>query len=200
MNLTLLVPSEPTESFAAVFTNNACCGAPVDIGRRVARASAAAAEAGTPRPALGAVVINNRISNVRPPGGGVGDALAVCEAAAAALGLPSTSKSGGEVSVLPSSTGVIGWRLPVAEMVNAVSDPACFDWTTTSALPAAESIMTTDTFPKVRTATAALPGGGRLVGIAKGAGMVEPNMATMLVFLMTDLKACPPLSSKCVSL
>ena len=54
-----------------------------------------------------------------------------------------------------------------------------------SVLPAAKGIMTTDTFPKVRSQT--LNGGGRIVGIAKGAGMVEPNMATMLAYILTDI-------------
>ena len=56
-----------------------------------------------------------------------------------------------------------------------------------SVLPAAQGIMTTDLYPKVRRATVGGPGGGTVVGIAKGAGMIEPNLATMLVYLLTDV-------------
>ena len=89
--------------------------------------------------------------------------------------------------VLPSSTGVIGWRLPVDEMVAAL--PALEDLSTSPALEAAKGIMTTDRYPKL--AARELANGARLVGIAKGAGMIEPNMATMLCFLMTDAKLSP---------
>ena len=89
--------------------------------------------------------------------------------------------------VLPSSTGVIGWRLPVDEMVAAL--PALEDLSSSPALEAAKGIMTTDRYPKL--AARELANGARLVGIAKGAGMIEPNMATMLCFLMTDAKLSP---------
>lgn len=78
----------------------------------------------------------------------------------------------------------IGWRLPVAEMVEAL--PSAKDLSASSnAVNAAQGIMTTDRYPKL--CARSLPNGGRLVGIAKGAGMIEPNMATMLCFLMTDV-------------
>ncbi len=100
----------------------------------------------------------------------------LCAEAARALGL-----AAGEL--LPSSTGVIGWRLPVDAMAAALPR-AVEALQRESVLPAAEAIMTTDLYPKVRRAE--LPGGASIVGIAKGAGMVEPNMATMLVYLLTD--------------
>ena len=165
MTLALLALDRPTADFAAVFTRNAFPGAPVLIGRRRLA-----------EPALGAVVVNNKISNVCAPAG-VEDAEAVCAAAARRLGCR-------PAEVLPSSTGVIGWRLPVDAMVAALP-AAVAALTADSALPAAEGIVTTDRYPKVRGATLA---GGRLVGIAKGAGMIEPNLATMLVFLLTDLR------------
>ena len=93
-------------------------------------------------------------------GDGVGASEAVCAAAAAALELP-----GGAESVLPCSTGVIGWGLPVAQMVDALPGVAA-GLQGGSALPAARAIMTTDRYPKVRAAAAC---GGRLVGFAKGA-------------------------------
>ncbi|KAG8461642.1 hypothetical protein KFE25_001260 [Diacronema lutheri] len=169
MNMTLVVLDEPTESFAAVFTRNAFPGAPVLVGkRRMAER------------AVQAVVVNNKISNVcaGSPDGPVADSERVCAALAAELGL-----AGGAELVVPCSTGVIGWRLPVAQMCAAV--PALVGARQReSALPAARGIMTTDAYPKMRAADAC---GGRIVAFAKGAGMIEPNMATMLAYVLTDV-------------
>lgn len=165
MTLTLIALDEPTADFAAVFTKNAFPGAPVIVGRkRLAE------------PRLGAILINNKISNVCAPGG-VEASEAVCAAAAGLLGLAPTE-------VLPCSTGVIGWGLPVDAMIPAL--PKAKDALSSAAgiLPAAEGIVTTDLYPKIRRADLA---GGSIVGIAKGAGMIEPNLATMLVYVLTDL-------------
>ncbi|GAO03330.1 bifunctional ornithine acetyltransferase/N-acetylglutamate synthase [Anaeromyxobacter sp. PSR-1] len=164
MRLTLIALDRPTPAFAAKFTRNAFPGAPVLVGRR--RLDGAA---------LGAVVINNKVANVCAPGG-VEAAERVCAEAARLLGLAPEE-------VLPSSTGVIGWRLPVDRMVEALPAAAAA-LQGASALPGAEAIMTTDLYPKLRRAEV---GGGSIVGFAKGAGMVEPNLATMLVYLLTDL-------------
>jgi glutamate N-acetyltransferase/amino-acid N-acetyltransferase len=164
MNLTLLALEKPTASFAAKFTRNAFPGAPVIVGRRRLDA-----------PALGAIVVNTKVSNVCAPGG-VEAAERICAEAAKALGLAPEQ-------VLPSSTGVIGWRLPVDAMI-AARPAAAGALQSRSALAAAEGIMTTDLYPKIRRAEV---GDGSIVGIAKGAGMIEPNLATMLVFLLTDL-------------
>jgi glutamate N-acetyltransferase/amino-acid N-acetyltransferase len=89
-------------------------------------------------------------------------------------------------AVLPSSTGIIGWRLPTAALIEGAV-PAAIDSLKTNnldAVDAARAIMTTDRFPKLRSAK--LSNGASIVGIAKGAGMIEPNMATMLSFIMTD--------------
>ena len=167
MTLTLLALDKPTPSFAAMFTTNAFPGAPVLVGRaRVASA-----------PALQAVVINNKISNVCAPGG-VEASEALCAGAAAHLGLASPQL------VFPSSTGGSGWGLPVPDMLGALPGAAAA-LQGASIIPAARGICTTDLYPKVRART--LPGGGRLVGIAKGAGMVEPGLATMLVYILTDV-------------
>ena len=164
MTLTLIALDRSTPDFAAVFTRNAVAGAPVLIGRR--RLS---------EPALRAVVVNNKISNVGAP-----DGLAIAERLCATVAGSLGAKPG---EVLPSSTGVIGWQLPIDAMVAAV--PAAVQaLSAESVLPAAEGIMTTDLYPKVRRAEV---GGGSIVGIAKGAGMIEPNCATMLVYLLTDL-------------
>jgi glutamate N-acetyltransferase/amino-acid N-acetyltransferase len=164
MTVTLIALDKPTADFAAMFTKNAFPGAPVIVGRkRLAE------------PKLGAIIVNNKISNVCAPGG-VETAEKLCAAAAAALGLKPTE-------VLPSSTGVIGWRLPADQIIKALPQ-AVASLKPGSILPAAEGIVTTDLFPKIRRADLA---GGSIVGIAKGAGMIEPNMATMLVYILTDL-------------
>ena len=164
MTLTLIALDRPTPDFAALFTRNALPGAPVVIGRRRLDA-----------PALGAVIVNNKVSNVCAPGG-VEASERICAETARQLGL-----AAGEI--LPSSTGVIGWGLPVDAMVAALP-AAVTALARDSILPAAEGIVTTDLYPKIRCAEL---GGGRIVGIAKGAGMIEPNLATMLVYLLTDL-------------
>jgi glutamate N-acetyltransferase/amino-acid N-acetyltransferase len=164
MSLALVALDEPTPSFAAKFTRNAFPGAPVLIGR-----------ARLQGPRLAALVVNNKVSNVCAPGG-VEAAERVVAEAARLLGVEP-----GEA--LPSSTGVIGWRLPVERMVQALPH-AVSELQGRTVLPAAEAIMTTDLYPKVRRAEV---GGGSVVGIAKGAGMIEPDLATMLVFLLTDV-------------
>jgi glutamate N-acetyltransferase/amino-acid N-acetyltransferase len=164
MRLAVLALDRPTDAFAAKFTRNAFPGAPVLVGR--ARLAA---------PRLGAIVVNNKVSNVCAPGG-VEAAEEVCAEAARLLGLE-------RAEVLPSSTGVIGWRLPVAAIREALPR-AVAALQPASVLPAADAIMTTDLYPKVRRAAV---GEGSIVGIAKGAGMIEPDLATMLVFLLTDL-------------
>lgn len=166
MTLTLIALDRPTHDFAAVFTKNAFPGAPVVIGRQRLQSES-----------LAAILINNKISNVCAPGG-VEASARLCRELAPLLGVA-------ESEVLPSSTGVIGWRLPVEAMIGALPEVVSnLALTAGSVLPAAEGIVTTDLYPKVRRADL---DGGRIVGIAKGAGMIEPNLATMLVYLLTDL-------------
>ena len=188
MTLTLIALDKPTPDFAAMFTRNAFPGAPVVIGRRRLA-----------EPALGAILINNKIANVCAPAG-VETAERICAETARLLNIAPTQ-------ILPSSTGVIGWTLPADAIIAALpkvagassSQAGEQDAPPTLAaaeagaggatiLPAAEGIMTTDLYPKIRRATlgAGSPAGS-IVGIAKGAGMIEPNMATMLVYILTDL-------------
>ncbi len=164
MTLTLIALDEPTPDFAAVFTRNAFPGAPIKVGRRRLA-----------EPSLGAILINNKISNVCAPGGEE-TAERICSAIAGELGLAPSQ-------ILPSSTGVIGWSLPADAMMAALPD-AVAALQNESILPAADGIVTTDLYPKVRSIEL---GGGRIIGIAKGAGMIEPNLATMLVYILTDL-------------
>ncbi len=164
MTLTLIALDQPSADFAAVFTRNAFPGAPILIGRQ--RLTEAA---------LGAIIVNNKISNVCAPDG-VATSEQICAKVGALLGIPAGT-------VLPSSTGVIGWSLPVGEILQAL--PATLpNLQSASILPAAEGIVTTDLYPKIRRVTV---GQGSIVGIAKGAGMIEPNLATMLVYILTDI-------------
>jgi glutamate N-acetyltransferase/amino-acid N-acetyltransferase len=165
MNLTLIALEQPSPDFAAVFTRNAFPGAPVIVGRKRMH-----------EPALGAIIVNNKISNVCAPGG-VEASEDICTALGRLLGMPARH-------ILPSSTGVIGWTLPVEAIIGALPQ-AVAALAAGSVLPAAEGIVTTDLYPKVRRAD--VMGGGAIVGIAKGAGMIEPNLATMLVYILTDI-------------
>ncbi|HLV21564.1 MAG TPA: bifunctional glutamate N-acetyltransferase/amino-acid acetyltransferase ArgJ [Polyangiaceae bacterium] len=163
MRVTLIALDRPTSSFAALYTRNAVPGHPVLIGRERLH-----------EPSIGALLINNKISNVGAAGGRQ-DAERLCAAAAEALALEPRQ-------VLPFSTGVIGWKLPVDGMLQALPQ-AVRGLQSDSALPAARAIMTTDLYPKLRRARV---GDATIVGIAKGAGMIEPNLATLLVFVLTD--------------
>ncbi|CAM9876713.1 unnamed protein product [Ectocarpus sp. 6 AP-2014] len=155
-------------------------GAPVIVGKERLAAEGRAIQA---------VVVNNKISNVCPGGdgegggasAGVADSESICQSAAEVFGL-----EGGAGAVIPCSTGVIGWRLPVDAICDHLA-PVKAKMQSDSLYPACKSIMTTDRYPKMR-GTEVGSNGGRLVGIAKGAGMIEPDMATMLVYLVTDLQ------------
>jgi glutamate N-acetyltransferase / amino-acid N-acetyltransferase len=164
MTLTLISLDQPTAAFAAMFTRNAFPGAPIIVGRQRLR-----------EPTVGAIVINNKVSNVCAAGG-VEASEKICAAAAQSFGLSPQQ-------VLPCSTGVIGWKLPVDAIIGALPQ-AVGTLKAESIMPAAEGIVTTDLYPKIRRATV---GAGSIVGIAKGAGMIEPNLATMLVYILTDI-------------
>ena len=164
MTLTLIALDQPTPAFAAMFTRNALPGAPIIVGRQRLH-----------EPTLGAVIVNNKVSNVCAPGG-VAASEKICARLANLLNLTPGQ-------ILPSSTGVIGWGLPVDAIMDALPQTSA-TLTNESILPAAEGIVTTDLYPKIRRANV---GAGSIVGIAKGAGMIEPNMATMLVYVLTDL-------------
>lgn len=164
MNLSLILLDDPTPSFAGVFTRNSFPGHPVVIGRRRLA-----------MPFTRGVLVNNKIANVCAPDGDR-DAEGVLAKLAEVAG-------GDAEDYFPASTGIIGWRLPVAEMAEAV--PSVVDAVRPDGLlDFAKGIMTTDRFPKIRSAAV---GEGRIVAVAKGAGMIEPNMATMLAFVLTDL-------------
>jgi len=164
MNLALILLDRTTSEFAAVYTANRFPGAPVAIGRDRLRSAG-----------IRGVLINNKIANVCTPSGRV-DAERLLGALGRELGEPAEA-------FLPASTGIIGWRLPVAEMEAALPGLAR-GARGGSIVPVARAIMTTDRFPKVRSRSV---GPGSIVGIAKGAGMIEPNLGTLLCFLCTDV-------------
>ncbi|WP_291295151.1 bifunctional glutamate N-acetyltransferase/amino-acid acetyltransferase ArgJ [Elioraea sp.] len=160
----------PGTTVAGVFTTNKCPGAPVDWCR-------AALKGGKAR----AVVINAGNANVFTGRAGAQAAKASAEAAAKLVGCRPRE-------VFLASTGVIGQVLPAEKLTAAL--PGLYGALSESNWEAAaRAIMTTDTFPKAVTRTAEIGGETvRITGIAKGSGMVAPDMATMLAFVFTDAK------------
>ncbi|WP_133510418.1 bifunctional glutamate N-acetyltransferase/amino-acid acetyltransferase ArgJ [Candidatus Thiosymbion oneisti] len=165
---------------AAVFTRNAFCAAPVLVAKRhLAVAS--------PRYLL----INSGNANAGTGEQGLADAVASCAALAALTGCHTEE-------VLPFSTGVIGENMPLAKLEAAL--PTALDRMCETAWPdAAQAIMTTDTVPKLATRHFTVAGRTAVVsGMAKGAGMIRPDMATMLAFLATDLAVDQALLQDCL--
>lgn len=155
--------SEADAAAAAVFTRNQFPGAPVIVGREIIQAGV-----------LRAIVVNSRVSNVGRGEEGIQNAKRMGSAAARALGVPAHQ-------VLMSSTGVIGVPLPIEKIENGLQDmPSLLQ---TDPMVGAEGIMTTDTHPK---AISTSVGNATLTIVAKGSGMIEPNMATMLAYIFTD--------------
>lgn len=166
-DLTIMLLDEDC-SVGGVFTTNRFCAAPVQICRE--HLSAARTRA---------VLINTGNANAGTGADGLLRAKQSCTALASKLGLSPEQ-------VLPFSTGVIMEQLPVDRIVSgmaaAIADARDDHW-----LKAAEGIMTTDTQPKAYSATALIDGCPvSVTGISKGAGMIRPNMATMLGFIATD--------------
>jgi glutamate N-acetyltransferase/amino-acid N-acetyltransferase len=149
---------------AAMFTLNRFSGAPVIVGKKhIANGFAQA------------LVINSKNANVAMGKQGIANAIETCRIVGAELGIDS-------YDVLPFSTGVIGRPLPM-EKIRAGLKGIRSELKPNNLRLAAEAIMTTDMYPKYIFCQV---GSTVIAGIAKGAGMIEPNMATMLVYLMTD--------------
>jgi glutamate N-acetyltransferase/amino-acid N-acetyltransferase len=166
----LVMRLAPGTAVAGVFTRNRFCAAPVTIARSHMRN------------AVRALVVNTGNANAGTGADGIARAMSVCEALAGHLGCDARQ-------VLPFSTGVIMEPLPAERIVAALPRALLSedDW-----LSAAEAIMTTDTVPKAYSRRARLSGGTASVsGIAKGAGMIRPDMATMLGFVATDARVAP---------
>ncbi|MBN0987704.1 bifunctional glutamate N-acetyltransferase/amino-acid acetyltransferase ArgJ [Amphritea pacifica] len=168
-------------STAGVFTLNQFCAAPVRICKTHL-------QQGMPS----YLVINTGNANAGTGKQGHQDALDVCQAVADRAGVAIQQ-------VLPFSTGVIGEKLPTDRIISAV--PAAFDALSGDGwLEAASGIMTTDTRPKAYSMQLEHQGQViTLTGISKGAGMIKPNMATMLAYIATDAKVKPALLQSLLS-
>jgi len=167
-DLALIVSDVPAVA-AAVFTTNRFPAAPVIYGRRQR-------DDGNP---VSAVLVNSGNANACTGEQGLADVRQLAQKLSAVLSLPVEQ-------VFISSTGVIGEPLPLDMIVSSL--PRFPDLLSSSALPAAaEAIMTTDSQPKTCSVMLQLSTGEvHICGFAKGAGMIEPNMATMLAYLLTD--------------
>ena len=172
LDLALMVADAPAAA-AGVFTTNRVKAAPVQVCRQRLRRGMAQA-----------ILVNSGNANAATGPNGLKDARQTTKAAAELLKVP-------EGLVLPASTGVIGLPLPVARVTAALPELAA-RLNPGGLKEVAQAIMTTDTRPK----SASWQGrvGGRqvtLAGVAKGAGMIHPDLATLLVFLFTDAAATP---------
>ncbi|MPS81050.1 MAG: bifunctional glutamate N-acetyltransferase/amino-acid acetyltransferase ArgJ [Achromobacter sp.] len=177
-DLTVFRLAEGT-SVAGVFTRNRFCAAPVQVCQ-------AHLAAGGP---ISALVINTGNANAGTGEEGLKKAQDTCAALGKLLGVPASE-------ILPFSTGVILEPLPldrlVAGLPGAIANLAADHWSS-----AAHGIMTTDTLPKISSAKVQIDGKTvTFTGISKGAGMIRPNMATMLSFLATDAGIAQPLLRK----
>ena len=161
-----LIYSERPASAAVVFTQNTFIAAPLIVSRKHLEESCHRVRA---------VLVNSGNANAATGETGIQAARDCAEALAKRLGCRTNE-------VLVSSTGVIGRPLPVEKIFRAIPD-AVSDLSATNIERLARGIMTTDTVPKIASVEF---GGVTIAGVAKGAGMIHPDMATMLSFIMTD--------------
>ena len=166
---------------AGVFTSNRFCAAPVQICREHLASGAA----------IRAILVNTGNANAGTGEEGLARARTTCDALAEMIGAS-------RAQILPFSTGVIMEMLPadrvVAGLPAAVADAKADNWAA-----AARAIMTTDTVPKLASTQVQISGRTVTVtGISKGAGMIRPNMATMLGFVATDAVIAPALLQQLV--
>jgi len=172
LDVALIVADAPAAA-AGVFTKNRVKAAPVLISQRRLRAGKAQA-----------VIINSGNANACSGEAGMAAARATTKAVAKHLGCP-------ESLVLPASTGVIGQVLPADKIAARVPDLTA-DLSPEGLPDVARAIMTTDTFPKTALVRGEIGGAPvTLAGIAKGAGMIHPDMATLLAFICTDAAVSP---------
>jgi glutamate N-acetyltransferase/amino-acid N-acetyltransferase len=170
-----LIVSGPAANAASLFTKNLIAAAPVEVGR-----SALAKSGGK----VSAVVVNSGNANCATGKRGIQDCKAVCGAVAKQLRIPSSE-------VFPSSTGIIGVRFP-APKINSNLRPliAAAGSSIDHLRQFANAILTTDTRPKLASVSLH-SGAAAITGVAKGSGMIHPQLATMLVYLLTDVVASP---------
>ncbi|MBP6241887.1 MAG: bifunctional glutamate N-acetyltransferase/amino-acid acetyltransferase ArgJ [Hydromonas sp.] len=167
----LLVITVPEgASVAGVFTTNAFCAAPVHVCKRHLALNHG----------IRALVVNTGCANAGTGVQGMEDAQKTCAELAQRLNLKDSQ-------ILPFSTGVILENLPMDRLIAGLN-PAIKNLTEDNWLNAAQAIMTTDTLPKAVSRQIQIKGQTiTLTGISKGAGMIKPNMATMLGFIATDV-------------
>ena len=175
----LVMTLAPGSQVAGVFTLNRFCAAPVQVCREHLALDGSKGE-------IRALVVNTGNANAGTGEEGMKHALETCAALARDLNL-------NPEQILPFSTGVILEPLPIEKIISAlpraVANLGGDHW-----FDAAEAIMTTDTQPKATSATIETPAGlVTITGICKGAGMIHPNMATMLGFIATDAGFAPGL-------
>jgi len=175
-DLMILFSAKPA-SAAAVFTRNICSAAPVTVSKEHLLRSSAT---------MRAIVCNSGNANAATGIKGMDDARAMAEETAKVSGLKPQE-------VFVASTGVIGQLLPMEKIMGSLPRLAS-ELRRDALLDTVEAIMTTDTFEKFFALDVALSAGSvRISGIAKGSGMICPNMATMLCFLATDAGIAPDL-------
>jgi glutamate N-acetyltransferase/amino-acid N-acetyltransferase len=171
-DLTVIYSPTPC-SAAALFTTNSFAAAGVQVSRKVAAKGTAQA-----------IVVNSGCANSCTGDQGLADAKAMAHLTASLLGLA-------DDDVFVASTGIIGVNLPMAKVADGIKR-AVAELSETGHEKALQGIMTTDTFPKVAAYEFSLGGvTARVAGIAKGAGMIRPNMATLLSFVTTDAAISP---------
>jgi len=166
----LVVASSVPASAAATFTRSRFAGPSVTLSRRQIADGR-----------LQAAVVISKNANVATGAQGTANAEAVVAGVARALGCP-------EGDVLLASTGVIGRQYPMERIDAHLATLGPPPYPATDALAAATAMMTTDTVPKIAEATV---GDARIVGLAKGVGMIEPDMATMITLVFTDAELSP---------
>jgi glutamate N-acetyltransferase/amino-acid N-acetyltransferase len=166
----------PETAIAGVFTKSATRSAPVlDCQAKLGGEISA--------PAV--FLVNSGNSNAFTGSAGKRSVEEICASAAAVFDVPQTR-------IFTASTGVIGERLPHGQIINKISDLDA-RLSPSSIESAARAIMTTDTFPKGASAEVIIDGKPvRIAGIAKGSGMIAPDMATMLVYIFTDAEIAQP--------
>lgn len=181
----MLVRLAPGTSVAGAFTRSSTRAACIrDCQEKLA--------AKVPAGSGAAIIVNSGNSNAFTGAAGQSAVRAITDAVAAALDLPASR-------VFSSSTGVIGEPLPFERITGKIPDLVA-NLSGGGMAGAARAIMTTDTFPKGAAATVTGEGGEiRIAGIAKGSGMIAPDMATMLVYIFTDAQIAPPLLQKMLS-
>jgi glutamate N-acetyltransferase/amino-acid N-acetyltransferase len=166
-----IIASDAAASAAAVFTTNLAQAAPIVVSRENLAASKGRARA---------IVVNSGCANACTGDDGMQHARAMAELTAAALGCA-------PAEVLVASTGVIGVKLDMRKVERGIKAAAA-SLSANAGADAARAIMTTDPFPKEASVEVDSPRGRfRVGGIAKGSGMIEPLMATMLGFVTTDV-------------